>query len=289
MEARSRILARLRALAVTLALLSGSAMAQEAGRLHHVHLNVTDAEKSTAFYQRHFGVIPIRWQDRVPALLLERSFLLMETRPAGSIVNHQRTGFTHISWSTRSGPATYEWLKGQGVEFYTPLEDLVPGSTYMYAYGPDREVIEIVDIPGHHRMNHIHIVAEDAKATAEWFRALIAHPQPVTAGPMRNENLTIDDISFTVFPIGARFTPRENDGTLLPTDGSHLDHLAFSFRDLDAALARIRAQGVAIERPIERDPTYGFRRFFVRAPNKVLVELVEATPWPEAAWERVAR
>ena len=35
-----------------------------------------------------------------------------------------------------------------------------------------------------------------------------------------------------------------------------------------------------------RDEEYGFRHFFVRAPNGVLVELVEARPWPEAAWER---
>ena len=35
-----------------------------------------------------------------------------------------------------------------------------------------------------------------------------------------------------------------------------------------------------------RDTEYGFRHFFVRAPNGVLVELVEAKPWPDAAWER---
>lgn len=33
------------------------------------------------------------------------------------------------------------------------------------------------------------------------------------------------------------------------------------------------------------DEKYGFRHFFSRAPNGVLVEFVEAKPWPEAAWE----
>ena len=83
-----------------------------------------------------------------------------------------------------------------------------------------------------------------------------------------------------------RFTPRENDGTLRNTEGTQLDHLAFSFRDLSAAYQRIRKQGVEIVRPMTRDEEYGFRHFFVRAPNGVLVELVEARPWPEAAWER---
>jgi catechol 2,3-dioxygenase-like lactoylglutathione lyase family enzyme len=129
-------------------------------------------------------------------------------------------------------------------------------------------------------------VAKDAKATAHWFHRLIGLDQPVVSGQMTQETLNMDDVAFTVFPVGARFTPRENDGTVHPTDGSHLDHIAFSFRDLGAAYRRIRQSGVAIERPLARDPEYGFRHFFVRAPNGVLVELVEARPWPEAAWDR---
>ncbi|MEJ1964986.1 MAG: VOC family protein [Gammaproteobacteria bacterium] len=81
-------------------------------------------------------------------------------------------------------------------------------------------------------------------------------------------------------------TAGENDGTLQPTDGTQLDHVAFSFRDLNAAYRRIRKAGVEIVRPLARDPEYGFQHFFVRAPNAVLGELVEARSWPEAAWER---
>ncbi len=79
---------------------------------------------------------------------------------------------------------------------------------------------------------------------------------------------------------------RENDGTLRNTDGSNLDHIAFSFRDIKAAYRRVRRQGVEIVKPLAVDPEYGFRHFFVRAPNGVLVELVEARPWPDAAWEK---
>jgi catechol 2,3-dioxygenase-like lactoylglutathione lyase family enzyme len=82
------------------------------------------------------------------------------------------------------------------------------------------------------------------------------------------------------------FTPRENDGTLRNTEGTQLDHVAFSFRDLPAACRRIRKQGVEIVQPMSTDAEYGFRHFFVRAPNGILVELVEAKRWPEAAWER---
>ena len=106
------------------------------------------------------------------------------------------------------------------------------------------------------------------------------------SGQMGNRNLDIDNVAFAIFPVGARFTPRENDGTLRITDGSHLDHIAFSFRDLVAAYRRISKQGVEVVTPMATAKDYGFRHFFVRAPNGVLVELVEARPWPEAAWEK---
>jgi catechol 2,3-dioxygenase-like lactoylglutathione lyase family enzyme len=263
-----------------------SANAAEVGRLHHLHMNVSDIERTRKFYAETFGVLPVQYNDKMPALLLERAFLLMNKMDADKIRNHQTTGLTHGSWATIDGRQTFERLKSRGVEFHTPVEELLPGSTYMYVYGPDREVVELVDILPGHRFNHIHVVAQDAKHTAQWFHALLAFDKPVVSGPMRNENLSIDGVAFTVFPIGARFTPRENDGTLRNTDGSHLDHVAFSFRDLPAAYKRIRKLGVEIVQPMKRDPDYGFRHFFVRAPNGVLVELVEARPWPDAAWER---
>ncbi|MEJ1964987.1 MAG: VOC family protein [Gammaproteobacteria bacterium] len=127
------------------------AVAQETGHLHHVHLNVSDIKRTTDFYRRFFGVVPIQYDGRAPALLLERSFLFMTRRDAATTGNHQRTGLTHFCWGTRDGQQTYDWLKREGVEFYTPIEEFLPGSTYMYLYGPDREVIELSDAAPHHR------------------------------------------------------------------------------------------------------------------------------------------
>lgn len=277
--------ARIAVVAMVLSLPAAPVAVAEAGHFHHLHMNVASAERSSAFYSRFLGVAPVQYGERMPAVATERAFLLFNEVGTRPIANHQLTGLTHGSWGSVDGHATYDWLLKQGVEFYTPVEELNPGSTYMYLYGPDREVIEITDATPHHRFNHIHVVADDARATAQWFKAVLDYPGEVVSGPMRNENLVIDGVAFTVFPIGARFTPRENDGTLRPTDGSHIDHIAFSFRDLDAALARVQGLGMKIERPMARDPEYGFRHFFLRAPNGVLVEMLEARAWPHAAWE----
>jgi len=273
---------------LTMTLPGAHAFAAEQGHFHHLHMNVSDVARTTKFYQQMFGVAAIQYNNRMPALAMERSFLFLNRMDADKIGNHQLTGLTHGCWATEDGPHTFQWLKSRNVEFYTPIEELTPGTTYMYLYGPDREVIEMSDAAPHHRFNHVHLVAKDAsnaKQTAEWFRTLIAFEKPVVSGPI-SENLSVDGVLFATLPIGARFTPRENDGTLRKTEGTQLDHIAFSFRDLPAAYQRIRKQGVEIVQPMARDAEYGFRHFFVRAPNGVLVELVEARPWPDAAWER---
>jgi len=274
-------------LAIVVSALCGTgAAAQEVGHLHHVHMNVSDIGRTTEFYQRIFGVVPIKYNNKVPALMMERSFLFLNKMDAGKIGNHEMTGLTHVSWSTVDGNQEFQWLKSQGVEFYTPVSEFLPGSTYMYLYGPDKEVIEVFDYQRHHRFNHIHMVAKDAKQTAQWFHTLINSQNEIVSGLWSVENQSIDNVAVSIFPIGARFTPRENNGTLRMTDNTQLDHIAFSFRDLDAAYTRIKKLGIEIVKPMALDSDYGFRHFFVRAPNGVLVELVEAKPWPEAAWER---
>lgn len=259
----------------------------EQGHFHHLHMNVSSTERSAEFYRRVFGLAAVRYADRVPALAMERSFLFMNEVDSKSIVNHQLTGLTHGSWGTIDGSFQFEWLKKRGVEFYTPLSELQPGSTYMYLYGPDREVIEVTDASKHHRFNHIHMVADDAasaKATAKWITDLL-DTSPVIREAYSGATFSIDDVLFAIIPLGERFTPRESDGSVLPTDGSHLDHVAFSFRDLDAAWARVQKLGMKVVAPPSLDNEYGYRHFFLRAPNDVLVEVVEARAWPVAAWQ----
>lgn len=264
-----------------------SAFAQETAHLHHIHMNVGSIEETTEFYEKVFGVLAVKYNNQAPALMMERSFLFLDQMPRADIKNHQLTGLTHASWGAVDGKETYDRLKAQGVEFYSPLKPLLEGSTYMYLYGPDREVIEIFDLVKHHRFNHIHLLAnpENLAETGQWFYDNLNIKTEMAHVEGEYFNLNIDTVAFSIFAIGARFTPKENTGVLENTDGSHLDHVAFSFRDLDAAYERIKNSGTNIERPITVDKKYGVRHFFSRAPNGVLVEFVEASPWPDAAWE----
>ena len=59
----------------------------------------------------------------------------------------------------------------------------------------------------------------------------------------------------------------------LPSDGRHFGHLAYEVADIHATCAHLLANGVVINRP----PRDG-RIAFVRSPNNVSIELLQAGP-----------
>jgi len=69
------------------------------------------------------------------------------------------------------------------------------------------------------------------------------------------------------------------------TDGTVIDHIAFSFSDIKPVFRRMQQAGVVIVFPIAKSPEYGLTSFFVRGPDGLLVEVVEELPVPEGIWQ----
>ena len=61
--------------------------------------------------------------------------------------------------------------------------------------------------------------------------------------------------------------------------------VAFSYRQIEPVLERMKAAGAKIAQPIAVQESLKLRSFFVLAPDDVLVEIVEAKPIPEGAWD----
>ena len=74
-------------------------------------------------------------------------------------------------------------------------------------------------------------------------------------------------------------------GELVASDGRVIDHLAFSYRDIQPVFDKMKANGVEIVKPISEDKELKIKSFFVRGPDKVLIEIVEAKPLPDGVWE----
>lgn len=269
---------------------------------HHVRLNVTDPDKTIAFYKKFLGAIETKYHDRAPALFTERSFLLLnKVDDAPPYLPH--SALSHIGWGSVDGPADFKWLKSQGVEFETPIGQL--GNNYgMYFYGPDKELIELWTGDKNHRFNHVHLWASDVAETASWYEKHLGLSIRVGPKPTSKDRENIlalwmgfmqcDNVGFAVFGRpdfdsvwwpGGSYTKDDAPDEFQPTKGRTIDHLAFSYRNIEPVFERMKAAGVEIVDPIAVRADVGHRSFFVLAPDKVLVEIVEAGPIPDSSWE----
>lgn len=275
------------------------AVAEEPAHFHHVRLNVRDARKSMQFYQRFYGAVPIKYRGRADALFTERSFLLfneVDRSPDATL----DTAIWHIGWGGVDVRSEFEWLRKHGLTIHTPLSPL-PGfdNFYFYAAGPDRELIEI-NTMGHHRFAHVHLFADDVNATSRWYAQHLGlkprlRDRPKPAGDMSTLDkiwmnfIPCDNVTIIVFgkPDVSPSPPWWPDAplrSLKPTRGRPIDHIAFSYRQIDAVYDRMKRSGVRVETP-KVDPRYGFKSFLAEGPDGVAIEIVEEKPLPEGSWE----
>jgi catechol 2,3-dioxygenase-like lactoylglutathione lyase family enzyme len=72
----------------------------------------------------------------------------------------------------------------------------------------------------------------------------------------------------------------------LAADGHVIDHYGFSYPDIQPVHDRMKANGVEVVKGITWDQGLQMKSFFIRAPDGVLIEVVEADPLPDASWLR---
>jgi catechol 2,3-dioxygenase-like lactoylglutathione lyase family enzyme len=276
------------------------AHADEPAHFHHVRLNVTDVDRTRQFYRRVFGAVPIKFRGTADALLTERSFILLN-EVAEPPPHELRSGIWHIGWGGVDVASEYEWWQGRDVDIHTPLSPL-PGrdNYYFYINGPDKELVEI-NTMGHHRFAHVHLFADDVNATTDWYaQHLGLRPQrarvPKPAGDMstlagiwmnvfRADNVTLIVFGKPDVDPSPPWWPDEPLREIVPTEGRAIDHISFSYRQLEPVYERMKQSGARIVQPIKLQPELKLKSFFVLAPDDVLVEIVEARPLPEGVWE----
>lgn len=282
--------------------LTAQPAAVEPAHFHHVRLNVTDPGKTLGFYKRFFGAVEVKYRGVVPALFTERSYILLNKVDAPP-PSGPRTALSHIGWAAVTGKDEYEWLKKQGVEFQTHLGQL--GNDFgMYVYGPDKELVELWTGGKSHRFDHVHLWATDVEKTAGWLRDNLGLKPRTLAKPktQSRENITSIWMSFTqcdnvglvvfgkpdfdsVWWPGSNYSKDDAPKEFQPTQGSAIDHIAFSYRDITPVFERMKAAGVEIVEPIAKRADVGHTSFFVLAPDKLLVEIVQEKPIPDGSWE----
>jgi catechol 2,3-dioxygenase-like lactoylglutathione lyase family enzyme len=264
---------------------------------HHVHMKVADLDRTLSFYETHLKLQKIWLNGSTVALHANPGLILLDKSPAP--VATLPTALQHIGWGSKDTGGWYEAAHAKGVapdtrggltQFNTKDTPTIgePGSgmtnavllallgmpaclpivdpfAYIYVLGPDQERIEMcsgID----ERINHLHFTTADLMGTARWYQRFVGRAE--TASPIGLWGLYLDDVMFAFEQVGEA-------ADYAPTDDHVLSHVAFSVSNLDAWLQRLRDQKVEIVS--EPAVTLGFKSFFARGPDGMLLELVQAS------------
>jgi catechol 2,3-dioxygenase-like lactoylglutathione lyase family enzyme len=260
---------------------------------HHVHLNVVDPAATIAFYEKFFGANVVRYRGLSDGLFTEKSFILLNkvSSPAPSNLG---TSLWHIGWAGVDGPSEFAWRAKEGIGVQTPVTPF-GANYYMYFWGPYREVVEVWTGSKNHRFEHVHLLASSLSGTLAWFKdnlGLIPRaPTAPRVSGVETNYLRVDNVSISIMERPAPGEPRpdwwpsEVGDSAPPTDGTAIDHIAFSVADLRPMFSRVKQAGTLIVHPIAKSREYGLRSFFVRGPDGLLVEIVQEAPVPEGIWQ----
>jgi catechol 2,3-dioxygenase-like lactoylglutathione lyase family enzyme len=259
-------------------------------RVHHIHLNVKDAKVSARFYEKHFGAKPVQLNGVAAALWAEPLLFLLEEgdfTPSEEL----RVGFEHVGMGVKDPQAWFDAASKEGIMVdprngapNMPVSfPIMPGTVpnldpgvdafaFVYVRGPNSERIEVWS--GLSKFRHAHFMTPDIDGTVAWYEQLLGVPplmpksDPTSIIPTNGISLDGVQLNFLAPAAPVDFTK---------TDGQALDHIAFSVPDLDSMFEHVKALGVPVVS--EPGPTpLGFRSFFVRAPQEVLLEFVAAGP-----------
>jgi catechol 2,3-dioxygenase-like lactoylglutathione lyase family enzyme len=226
----------------------------------HVHLVVKDMEASKKFFEL-LGGKPVS-NGALQLIEFPNMYVMLRqgTPSAGSIgstVNH--FGFQVRSMS--------DWLpkwQAAGINM-----EKMSRATQVYLHTPDDVRVEILEEPslptsiaGH----HIHFAVKDIPAAQAWYAKTFGGV-PGKRAQFDNDLLPGIDLSFSG-PGGGGTDPES-------TKGRALDHIGFEVKNLPAFFAKLQADGIKVDRPLQKAPNGTTQIAFVFDPWGTLIELTE--------------
>jgi catechol 2,3-dioxygenase-like lactoylglutathione lyase family enzyme len=261
---------------------------------HHLHLNTTDPKAAIDFYTSKFDCEKAKFAGVMDAVWAQKSWLLfakVNQTPALDFTS----AIWHFGWGAEDMKATYEKQVAMGTKFFTPITDISDiggqaGATgrffYAYVQSPDNALIEL-NTANHHRFGHLHLFSADPIAAGQWYmkyfgaRGRVSPSREpriyrdVQIGP--SASLVSDNVNIIIYPV--EYTKKvyadqwKGKTELESTKGKAVDHIGFSFDNLDDALAKMRKDGVKVT--MEPRTAGKLKVAFIEGPDKIRIELIE--------------
>jgi catechol 2,3-dioxygenase-like lactoylglutathione lyase family enzyme len=256
----------LAATVATVAAVGGLPTAADAADYHHMHLTAPDAKAAAAWYIEHMGCEDFGREGACQ--VGDVQIIWFEREPTGVSVG---SGVNHIGFSFQDLTAKMAGWTAAGLAIENPDEPIrdIPGLFKLAflsdPWGTRIEVVEDHEWPGFH---HIHLSSPDPDGALAWY-------QNIFGG--ESDSLK-DRIAGLRYGGTWLLVSQQAEGTPEATRGRAVDHLGFSFPDLDAAAAEIKSKGVEFNME-PRDYTNplgkAMKISFVTGPDDVYIEIVQ--------------
>lgn len=267
-------------------------------RFHHLHLNTLDPKAAIDFYTSKFDCEKARFAGLIDAVWAQKSWLLF-TKVSEPPAWELTSSIWHFGWGAQDMKAAYEKHIAAGTKFFTPLTDIsdIGGNAgakdlfyYAYVQSPDGALIEI-NTASHNRFGHLHLFSADPVAAGEWYEKFLGAKRRSSRQPSRQPrfyrghqigpavSLTSDNVNIIIYPV--EYTKRaypdhwKGRTELESTKGRVVDHIGFSFANLEAALEKMRANGVKVTDEIRSVANGKIKFAFIEGPDKIRIELIE--------------
>ena len=280
---------------------------------HHLHLNSMNPETAAAWYAKEFPSTSKTTWGGFTALKSPNNVLVLFSKVDQPPATQPATAFWHFGWHVTNERQTMARLRADGVTLL-PLytgegsdtvninSDTYPGTGgvlgrtraqleeakrtnvkpaggagFAYIRGPDDALIEVQgDMPAE-RFNHVHMFHDEPFCSALWYQKHLNAPVPQGRrggpAPRTEADCKVPRGADTTWPA------LEADGMYRTPSaaivfGDLADHVGLSVANLDAWVAKLRAEQVKfLEPPYKLGET---RAVMIEGPSHEAIELVES-------------
>ena len=165
---------------------------------------------------------------------------------------------------------------------------------FAYMAGPDNALVEYAGNHPAERFNHVHMWQDDPFCAQLWYQKHLNAPAAegrTSATPVTEANCKVPRGADRTWPCLERegmyrtpraavtfgdvmlgWYPRQSDRPLASPRGHLIDHIGLGVADLDAWMAKLRSEDIAVEGPY---PLGATRAFMIEGPSRERLELVE--------------
>lgn len=243
-------------IAVSIVSLSSRALAD--APYHHLHLTATNATEAATWYAEHMGGDLAREGQAIDYDgVLVLFFVKDEFRgSSGSSVDHIGFSFPDLA-------AKMKEFEAAGINILSEVRD-VPGKfKFAFIEDPWGTKIEVMEDPNQVGFHHIHLKNADPDAALDWYETAFGGKRTSFAGML--PALRYGSVWLLI--------QASHGADVAPSKGRSIDHLGWSFADLDAAAVELKANGV--EFAMEPRPYRDLKIAFIEGPDGVRIELVQ--------------